>query len=60
MASIEIENLSWLGAGSNSFQTGLFCGLVFGLALALDSPLFLFLLLLFPRAFSNSFFQLSS
>jgi hypothetical protein len=58
--SIDIEDLSRLGAGSNSGEIGIFRRLIFGLPLALDAPLFLFLLLLFSRAFSNSFFQLSS
>ena len=58
--SIEINDLSWLRTGSNSFEVSIFGGLIFGLPLALNSPLFLFLLLLFSRAFSNSFFQSSS
>jgi hypothetical protein len=53
-------DLSRLRAGSNTFKVGVFRGFDFGLLAPLDSALFLFLLLLFSRTFSDSFFQLGS
>ena len=58
--SIDIQDLSRLRARPHPFEVGIFRGLVFGLPLALDAPLLLFLLLLFSGAFSDSFFQVSS
>jgi hypothetical protein len=58
--SIDMQDLSRLGARPHPFEVGIFRRLVFGLALALDAPLLLFLLLLFSRAFSDSFFQVGS
>jgi len=53
-----MQDLSWLRARSHAFEVGIFCGLVLGLPLALDATLLFFLLLLFSRAFSDSFFQM--
>ena len=58
--SFDIQDLSRLRARPHAFEIGIFRGLVFGLAFALDAPLLLFLLLLFSRTFSDSFFQVSS
>jgi hypothetical protein len=55
-----MQDLSWLGARPHALEVGIFRRLVFGLPFALDAPLLLFLLLLFSRAFSDSFFQVSS
>jgi hypothetical protein len=58
--SIDMQDLSGLRTRPHPVEVGIFRGLVFGLALALDAALLLFLLLLFAGAFSDSFFQAGS
>jgi hypothetical protein len=58
--SLDMKDLPRLRARSDTFKVGVFCGFDFGLLPPLDSALFLFLLLLFSRTFSDSFFQLGS
>ena len=58
--SFDVEDLSGLRTGLDTFEIGIFRRLVFGLTLTLEAALFFFLLFLFSRAFPDSFFQVSS
>jgi hypothetical protein len=56
----DIEDLSGLRSRPHTIEVGVLRRFNVGFLLALDATLFLFLLLLFSRAFADSFFQLNS